>query len=406
MKNRLIIVTEFFFPDQNATGYLLTRVAEGFVDIADVHVLCKKQKNYTMHPGGVSSSPPGMVTDRIPSTSFNKNILLLRLINILTLSISFLLRLVWILREGDQVLVVTNPPSLPFIAAIACRWKKARYSILVHDVYPDVLIATGVLRDKHVLARGLRWMSKKLLESSESIIVLGRDMAKLLGATYCTINNRMTIIPNWGDVNHIIPEQRPGNSILAECSLENKFVVQYVGNIGRTHNIELLVECAEILKEQEDIHFLCIGDGAKKRWLSDSIAQKGLRNVSMRSFYPRSRQSEVHNACDLVVISFIPGMAGISVPSRMYNVMAAGKPIIGVTDTHSELAMVIQEENIGWVVSSYRAQDVVDVILSAKAAMNTLVDMGLRARKTAEEKYTFEKVIPLYRNVLFNNMKE
>ena len=182
-------------------------------------------------------------------------------------------------------------------------------------------------------------------------------------------------------------------------------MVQYVGNIGRTHNVELLVECAELLRDRDDIHFLFIGDGAKRRWLLESIKDRNLKNVIMKPFYPRNRQSDVHNACDIVVISFIPGMAGISVPSRMYNIMAAGKPIIGITDTTSELARVIQEEGIGWVIPSYHAQDVVKVIMAAQKENKELRTMGLRARKAAEEKYSFEKIIPLYRNLFISKGK-
>jgi len=405
MKSRLIIISEFFYPDENATGYLLTQIAKGLAGIADIRVLCRKRKDRFCDKETLFPFHDNIVVERIHSTGFNKDKLVLRIINILTLSISLFLKLLTELQEGDRVIVVTNPPSLPFIAAIACRLKRARYSILVHDVYPEVLIATKVIHEGHLIALVLRWMTKKILESSENVIVLGRDMAHLLTRNYRTIGNRINIIPNWGDIDSIFPKDRLDNSILNEVSLEKKFVVQYVGNIGRTHNVELLVECAELLRDRDDIHFLFIGDGAKRRWLLESIKDRNLKNVIMKPFYPRNRQSDVHNACDIVVISFIPGMAGISVPSRMYNIMAAGKPIIGITDTTSELARVIQEEGIGWVIPSYHAQDVVKVIMAAQKENKELRTMGLHARKAAEEKYSFEKIIPLYRNLFISKGK-
>jgi glycosyltransferase involved in cell wall biosynthesis len=215
--------------------------------------------------------------------------------------------------------------------------------------------------------------------------------------------DRLVVIPNWGEVNVIKPKKIGENAILKELSISNKFVVQYVGNIGRTHNVELLLECAELLKDKTDICFLFIGDGAKKKWLTESVEKRNLNNVIIQTFYSRERQSDVHNACDIAVVSFIPGMAGISVPSRIYNIMAAGKPILAITDPESELAMVVQEENIGWVVTSYRARDVVDNILAAHGNNATVFEMGKRARKAAEAKYSFDKIIPIYRNVIMKH---
>jgi glycosyltransferase involved in cell wall biosynthesis len=154
------------------------------------------------------------------------------------------------------------------------------------------------------------------------------------------------------------------------------------------------------LKDKTDICFLFIGDGAKKKWIAESVHKRNLSNVIIKTYYSRERQSDVHNACDIAVVSFIPGMAGISVPSRIYNIMAAGKPILAITDPESELAMVVQEENIGWIVTSYRACDVVDIILAARGNNAMLNEMGKRARKAAKEKYSFEKIIPLYRNAI------
>jgi glycosyltransferase involved in cell wall biosynthesis len=399
MKRKIWIISEFYYPDENATGYLITKVAESLTETNEVRVLCRWQAICKKENEPTSFVHKDVIVDRVHSSTYNKDIFLLRLINIATFSSLIFIQLIRNLSYGDKALVVTNPPSLPLVVAIACRLSGAKYNILVHDVYPEVMVAAGILNERNPVVFVMRWITRKLLVNANHIIVLGRDMSDLLTTRYHDAIDKIVIIPNWGDINAIIPEDRSKNSILRELDLERKFIVQYIGNIGRTHNIELLVECAEKLKQRNDIKFLFIGDGAKKNWLTVSVIKRNLNNVVIKSFYSREKQCDVHNACDIAVISFIPGMAGISVPSRMYNIMAAGKPILAITDRESELAMVVGEEKTGWVITSYRSQDIIDVILSMKENKSELHEMGLRARKVAEEKYSYDRIIRLYRNL-------
>jgi colanic acid biosynthesis glycosyl transferase WcaI len=400
MTNRLWIISEFYYPDENATGHLLTQIAEGMAKTEEVHVLCGKGVCQKIVQGKSVSVRNHVFIERVNSSAFNKDVLFLRVINIISLSVRILLRLFQNLHRDDKVIVVTNPPALPFMSAIACWLKRAEYSVLMFDLYPDVLVVTKILSKENPFTIILRWMTNILFRYSQHVIALGRDMSHLLSRKYRGARGRIIVIPNWGDIDIITPKNKNQNAILKELSINDKFIVQYAGNIGRTHNVDLLLECAELLKDKTDICFLFIGDGAKKNWLTESVEKRKLNNVIVKTFYSRERQSDVHTACDIAVVSFIPGMVGISVPSRMYNIMAAGKPILAITDPESELAMVVQEENIGWVVTSYQTRDVVDVILAARGNKAMLFEMGKRARKAAEEKYSFEKIIPLYRNAI------
>ena len=128
------------------------------------------------------------------------------------------------------------------------------------------------------------------------------------------------LIPNWADLEDIAPSDRQENALLSTLGIADRFVVQYSGNIGRTHGIDTLLSAADRLRDDR-VQFLFIGDGATSL-----------------------------NACDVAVVSLAPGMSGVSVPSRMYNILAAGKPIVAVADDESELARVVREEQVGWVV--------------------------------------------------------
>jgi colanic acid biosynthesis glycosyl transferase WcaI len=159
----LWIVSELYYPEETSTGYFLTKIAEGLASNHSVHVVCG-QPNYSAQKVRASSREihNGVVIRRCWATTWNKNIWPLRLINFLTISISIFLHLIFVLRHGDQVLVVTNPPFLPFLTHWACRVHGARCFLLIHDVYPEVLVAAGLLSPNSRITRFLERCGQRL----------------------------------------------------------------------------------------------------------------------------------------------------------------------------------------------------------------------------------------------------
>jgi len=404
---RVWIVSELYYPEETSTGYLLTRIAEGLVERFRVGVLCS-QPTYSSRGRSApnNESHNGVNIHRCWSTTFNKDILPLRLVNIVSISLSIFLNTLLRFRSGDCVIVVTNPPLLPFTVMLASLLCKCRCCLLIHDVYPDVLVASGIIKQNSLHIWGIGWMTQQLYKRMSRIIVLGRDMDTLVRRKLKTVGHRIHIIPNWADVDFIKPCNRRGHPFLAQLGLSDRFVIQYSGNIGRTHGIEQLAACAEQLKNDPMIHFLFIGFGGKKRWLAQYVRKKGLSNVTIMDYRPRAELSVSLTACDVTIISFVPGMAGVSVPSRMYNVMAAGKPIIAVADSVSELALIVKEENIGWVVPPGDIEKLRITILESKANPQLLVQMGQRARRATETKYSFQWVKKAYTEMIASIYEE
>jgi colanic acid biosynthesis glycosyl transferase WcaI len=166
--------------------------------------------------------------------------------------------------------------------------------------------------------------------------------------------------------------------------------------MGRAQGVENMFSAAEQLKDQTDIHFLFIGAGAKRRWMENEAKQKQLCNVTLLDQRLRSDQQNFLNACDVSMISLLPGMTGAGVPSRLYNVMAAGKPIIAIARADSELSLVVGEEQIGWIVSPDKPDELAKIILDIKRHPEQLRQMGERARAVAESKYTPKRVVEAY----------
>jgi len=178
--------------------------------------------------------------------------------------------------------------------------------------------------------------------------------------------------------------------------LRGKFIVGYAGNIGPLQGIDFLFECVLRLRDQPEVHFIFTGMGNKYAWLEQSVKNRGLKNITLVGQKPRSDQANFLNACDLAVISLIAGMNGVGVPSRTYNYLAAGKPLLAAVDLDSEVATLVKAESVGWVVQPGQVDAFVSAILAAKSDPERLEQMGRRSRELAESKYSFENVLAQY----------
>jgi colanic acid biosynthesis glycosyl transferase WcaI len=317
----------------------------------------------------------------------------------LTVTLAMFVHLCVKLRHGDAVLVVTTPPALPFATRLACAFRGAHCVLLVHDVYPESLIAAGLIAEDGLPARALSFVTGRMYRSMKRICALGRDMRELiLRKMHEAPHPAVEILTNWAAEELLEPMPRETNPLLAELGLTDKFVLQYAGNMGPLHGIEDLVEAARRLAASApDVHFVFLGSGGKRHWLEAAVREEGLRNVTVLAPRPRTDQRLFLNACDVAITAFVPGMFGAGVPSRLYNILASGKPIVAAVDPQSELALVVQEERVGWTVQPGDVAGFVDAVLEARGDGLRLAAMGERARAAAADRYSYEAVMRGYR---------
>ncbi len=404
---RILVFSELYYPEETSTGYFMTKIAEGLSSDFSVMAICA-QPSYSMRGERVPVREmyKGVNIKRYPSTTFDKDRLVLRLLNIFSICFSSFFSAIRSIRSSDLILVVTNPPPLPFIIWLASKLRGAKFVLRIDDVYPDMLNVAGMLDRRGGVYRTLEKLNLYLYQSAGHIVVLGRDMHSLvLNKIGNQHDNRVHIIPNWGEIDQIHPCLRENNSLLKELHLEDKFVVQYAGNMGYPHDIESLVETAKVLSKNSKIHFLFIGSGVKRGWLEEQIKINSLNNITLLDPRLRSDQNNFLNACDVAVSALVKGMSGISVPSRMYNIMAAGKPVVAIGDEDSELGFIIREERVGWIAPPGKVNAFVNAVLEAESNSEQLADMGKRARLLVEKEYSSEHVVSLYKK-LFDKMNE
>lgn len=400
-KRNLWVVTELYYPEETSTGYYLTRIAEGLAGDFNVKVLCG-QPNYS---GRGVRAPKKEIHKNVEifrafGTTLDKNIILFRLINMLTLSFSIFWKAFFNFQKGDKVLVVTTPPSLPFITAFASLIRGGSYVLLIHDNYPEILIAVGKTKENSFLVKFLEFFNRWLYKYAGKIIVVGRDMRLLVEKKTEGLDIPIEYIPNWAELEQLKPEQRRENRLLKELNLQDKFVFLYAGNMGYPNDLESIIECAEKLKNDDKFHFVFLGAGVKRKWLEREIKENQLTNVTLLSPRPRSEQNDFLNACDVAIVSLVKKMRGVSMPSRTYNILAVGKPILALAEDDSEIAFVVQEDNVGWIVPPNEPEKLLQTILTIYKERKKIPEMEKNSRKSALGKYSLETAILDYKKSL------
>ena len=401
-ENTLWILTEVYYPEDISTGYYLTSIAEGLAKERRVKVLTGQPK----HMSRGKRAPSREVRNEVEifrawGTTFDKNILLFRLINMATIGVSIFWRSLRMFRSGDQVLVVTAPPSLPVTTTAACLISGSDLTLLVQDSYPEILVAVRAARPKSPFVQLVHFLNQWVYKYASKIIVMGRDMKELFERKTAGLAVPVVAIPNWADLDSIAPEPRTDNRLLKELDLLGKFVLLYAGNIGHPTDVETIIRAARSLTDHPEIHFIFIGAGVKKRWLERESAS--LPNVTVLDYRPWAEQSSFLNACDVGLIALKEGMWGTAMPSRTYNIMAAGKPVLALADEGSELARVIDEESIGWHLPPGDPEALRKAIITAYEARSELREMGIRARSAAVSKYSPAVAIDAYSRALTRN---
>jgi len=391
---RLWVVSELYYPEQTSTGYFLTRIAEGLADDYDVHVICGRP---TYSERGVAvarrETRNGTTIHRMRATHFDKDRLALRAVNAITLSLAAMFFALFRFRRGDRLLIVTNPPTLPPIIGRIARLRGVRSLLLVHDVYPDILAATGLVSRGGGFYRLLSRFFSSTYRLYDGIVVLGRDMRDLIAGKFEGAAERIVIIPNWGDADEIHPMIRAENPFAIAHGLVDKTVIQFSGNIGRTHDIELILEAAKRLRDRLDLVFLFVGYGGKTALIEEARRDGGLPNVRFLPRQPREMLGPMLSCSDATIIAFNQEMLGLSVPSRMYNVMAAGAPIIAVADPKSELSLTIREYEAGWCIPTGDADALTALIAGID---DDAAKRGRNGRMAVQAHFTLTQVLDLF----------
>jgi colanic acid biosynthesis glycosyl transferase WcaI len=192
------------------------------------------------------------------------------------------------------------------------------------------------------------------------------------------------VIPDWADCSEIVPASKD-NAFTRAHGLADKFVIMHSGNIGLSQGLDRVIEAAAHLRHVRDIEMVFVGEGVKKPLLEAQARELGLDNVRFLPYQPKERLTESFAAADVFLVSLLPGLAGYIVPSKLYGILAAGRPYIAAVEDECEVADISREHECGLVVSPGKARELAEGILRLYHDRELAARMGANARTTAFE---------------------
>jgi glycosyltransferase involved in cell wall biosynthesis len=300
-----------------------------------------------------------------------------------------------LLRLGPRATVLggTDPPFTAAILGLLSCIRRLEYQCILLDAYPDGLVALARLQDGAAMTRIWRALNRLAYGRAQELLVIGRDMTDLLWKHYGVDGRRVTYMPLWATAEVEAGGQGSRETLLEPRGLAGKFVVQYSGNMGLWHDMETIVQAAACLQDEPDIHFLLIGKGMRRSGAEETARRLGVRNITWLDFVPRERLPETLAACDAALISFRAGLEGVAVPSKLYGILASGRPVVAQVPAASEVARVVTEEGCGVVVPPGDAAALADAVRAlAEDVAGTRV-MARRAREAYLARYTIDHAV-------------
>ncbi len=375
---RVCYFNRSYWPDTGATGQLLAELAEDLVSIHGVDVTV-----VTGHPLTGERLPAREVRNgvhivRAAGTTFSQRRFAGRAVNYLTYFASALWAAVRLPRQ-DITVALTDPPIIG-LAALAAR-PRCGMVFFCQDIFPEV---AGLLQDFHspVVNAILEHLNRFLVRRASRIVALGDTMALRLVEGKGAPRSKISVIHNWADTTAIVPGDKQ-NPFADTHGLAGRFVVLHAGNIGHSQNLEVVIEAAAQLTARPEILLLFIGDGNRKAALQDAVRARGLDNVRFLPFQPREHLRWTYAASDVCLVSLKPGLAGYIVPSKLYPILAAGRPYVAAVDASSEVAALTATHGAGVLTAPGDA-------IALASAIRALADdaprrqaMGARARTAA-----------------------
>jgi glycosyltransferase involved in cell wall biosynthesis len=315
---------------------------------------------------------------------------------------SFYLATFWVLlriaRRGDVIIAKTDPPLISVIAWIAAKAKRAKLINWLQDVFPEVAVALGVLTWRPLVGL-IRWLRNLSLRGAAMNVVLGERMQELICAQGVA-RASTAVIHNWADGNLVKPVSRAANALRDSWNLRDKFVVGYSGNMGRAHEFDTIVGAMKCLREDKNVVFVFIGNGAGKEPLERAIGECGLRNFLFLPYQPRERLSESLSVPDVHLVSLRPGLEGLIVPSKVYGIAAAGRPAIFIGDPDGEVGRLVTRYDFGFAVPAGAEKVLTERIRKLKQEPELGLNMGANGRRCFEENFERSHAIAAWRRLL------
>ena len=383
---KVLLVHMRYEPDATGTAPLVSQLAQDLVQSGADVVVIASLPHYgrkSVHPDYQNrrgffhrSREKGVEIIRTPIFIPRNPGIIQRALNYLSYNLNSIAAGVMV-REIDVVLAINPPITTTFSAWLLSVFHRTPLVVGIQDIWPDCIIQIGQLQNWFVIA------TSKILERvqyavAKKVVVLSQGMKENLLAKGVR-EEKVKVIPNWADPDEVIPLPKE-NSFFKEQGLMDHFVVLFAGNHGYNAALEYIIQAAELLIDYPDILLLFVGEGSVKEDLLTLAENKKLRNTRFLSTLEKSQWLEMLAAADLGLISLRKELADLNVPSKVYTLMAASRPILASVPERSEIAHLIQQAQCGYITPPEDPAALVEKILDCRRERDNLDKLGKNGR--------------------------
>jgi colanic acid biosynthesis glycosyl transferase WcaI len=332
---------------------------------------------------------------RVWSSRFGRSHLLSRAIDSLTFIFTCGWALLGLVRRGDTVVFMTDPPLLQLINSALVRLKGGWVINWMQDIYPELAFRLGRLPGSMNSMLSF-WRDRNLRKARDNVVV-SEVMARYLNQRKVS---HLSVIPNWADESAITPVDRSSNHLRRDWGLEGRFVVMYSGNFGRAHAFPEIAQVAIRLKDHPLIRFLLVGEGAALPALRKSLVDAGCKNVIYKHFQRRELLPLSLAVADMHLVSLKPGMEQLLMPSKLVSALAVGRPVGFIGESGSAIASEITGRQAGFATTSGDIQLLEERILELAQDPGRCAELGNNARAWFLEQFSRREAMASWERLL------
>lgn len=395
---RILFLNRSYHPDVEATGQLLAELCADLSGKHEITVIAGRPNFVREGEAKTRLIQPEQHGDvrvlRVKNVRFAKSSLVGRGLGLVSYLVLAFWAALWVKRP-DVIVVETDPPMLPALGAFLRWWHRGKLVFYLQDLFPEVGIILGKLKPG-VVTWLLGWMTRIGLRNADRVVVLGEDMRRRVIDKQVE-PSKISIVPNWADTTAVTPLAR--SPLRDAWGLGDAFVVMYSGNLGLSQSLATVLEAARRLRD-DGVEFVLVGEGAAKAGLVAFAAEHDLKHVRFLPYAPKDRLGESLAVGDVHLVTLQKGLAGYIVPSKLYGILAAGRPYLAAVDADSEVAAITRVAQSGRHVEPDDAQALADAVRWAKANRDELAAMGERGREFGHMHFDRKRSAALFDEML------
>lgn len=390
-KKDILFLCQFFYPEyvSSATLPFDTAVALSKAGFS-VGALCGYPKEYNL-------------TGKVPLTEIHENIVIKRLKYIQLkrsnifgrlinyFSFTFVVALNFReLRKYKSIIVYSNPPVLPLIAALAGKFFKTKIVFISYDVYPEIAHITNSISENSIISKLMKLINQIVFKYASKVVALSNEMkAYLLDHRPMLSEQQIEVIPNWYEDKELLSASNPlENKLFNSIKTKENLVVSYFGNMGICQDLDTIIDAIRQKKDDHSVQFIFAGHGNKMESLKHIVKKEELDNVTIFDFLHGQDFQDALNISDCFIVSLAEGLTGLAVPSKIYSYMRANKPVIAIIGENSDIARDLKNGLAGYTMQVGESSKLVSAINELRNDDDKGKYMGENCRKIFLEKYT------------------